>query len=222
MSGFSEMETAGRERAERVLEPPSEGLDFEIETVEQTPDSVMDTAPFRHEDIAPDAFTGDTAEDPFATPEAEAGAEPNGAADVEVFPNADEQVFGEPDEKPDLDRNLTTPINVAEVMETIDETPPPVVPDGHGPVPVADEIDESNADTQDIATRPETPPAAPTPAEAPSGLSDDDIDRIAHRLLELAGDRIERIAWEVLPDMAEIVIRERVREIEDEAERHGS
>ncbi len=222
MSGFSEMETAGRERAERVLEAPSEGLDFEIDAVEQIPDAVMDTAPFRHEDIAPEAFSDPAADDPFVTPEPDLGAEPIRAADVEPFPTADKQVFGEPDAASDLDRNLTTPINVAEVMGKVAETPPPVLRDRQDPVPAADEIDESNADTQDIETRPETPPEAPAPPDAPSVLSDDDVDRIAHRLLELSGDRIDRIAWEVLPDMAEIVIRERVREIEAEVERNGS
>jgi CheY-like chemotaxis protein len=220
MSGFSEMETAGRERAERVLEAPSEGLDFEIETVAQGADSVMDTAPFRHEDIAAEAFRGGAADDPFATPEIDAVAASSLAADGDPFPDADEQVFGEPEAAPDLDRNLTTPINVAEVMRKVDAAPP--VHDRHDPVPADDEIDESNADTQDIGTRPETPPAAPAPPDAPSGLSDEDVDRIAHRLLELAGDRIDRIAWEVVPDMAEIVVRERVREIEAETVRHGS
>ena len=50
-------------------------------------------------------------------------------------------------------------------------------------------------------------------------LSDADIDRIAHRVVELAADRLEKIAWDVIPDMAEIVVRERLRELEDEIER---
>ena len=49
-------------------------------------------------------------------------------------------------------------------------------------------------------------------------LSEDDVDRIARRLLELAADRIEHIAWDVIPDMAEVVVRERVRELEASAE----
>jgi hypothetical protein len=49
-------------------------------------------------------------------------------------------------------------------------------------------------------------------------LSDADVDRIARRVLELSHDRFDQIAWEVLPDMAEIVVRERLREIEAEAE----
>jgi hypothetical protein len=85
-----------------------------------------------------------------------------------------------------------------------------------------DEVDFSNADTQDFGDQPEQPPMAPEPVDGVLGLSDEDVDRIARRLLDLAGDRIDRIAWEVLPDMAEIVVRERVREIEAEVERERS
>ena len=60
---------------------------------------------------------------------------------------------------------------------------------------------------------------APTTQE--SSLSDADVERIAHRLLELAADRIERIAWEVVPDMAEIVVRQRIRELESEADQQN-
>jgi hypothetical protein len=96
------------------------------------------------------------------------------------------------------------------------------------------EIDEDqipSAQTHDLnepvepVVTPERPPAvaevpaATEPEEAAPqtevGLTDADVDRIARRLLELAGDRIERIAWDVIPEMAEIVVRERVREIED-------
>jgi len=73
------------------------------------------------------------------------------------------------------------------------------------------EVDMSDADTQDI-TEKVSPEHAGEPAS--TGLSDEDVDRIARRLLELASDRIEHIAWDVIPDMAELVVRERVREIE--------
>ncbi len=49
-------------------------------------------------------------------------------------------------------------------------------------------------------------------------LTDDDIDRIARRVIELASDRLEQIAWEIVPDMAEIVVRQRIRELEAESE----
>ncbi|HEX3130296.1 MAG TPA: response regulator [Thermoanaerobaculia bacterium] len=50
-------------------------------------------------------------------------------------------------------------------------------------------------------------------------LSDADVDRIARRVVELLGDRaIRDVAWEVIPDLAEVVIRDRLRELESQAE----
>jgi CheY-like chemotaxis protein len=67
--------------------------------------------------------------------------------------------------------------------------------------------------------------AAPaTAAEAGTGggnghLSDGDVDRIARRLVELMSDKTVRdVAWEVIPDMAEVIIRDRLRELESQVE----
>jgi CheY-like chemotaxis protein len=50
-------------------------------------------------------------------------------------------------------------------------------------------------------------------------LSDEDVDRIARRVVELLGDRTVRdVAWEVIPDMAEVIIRDRLRELEGQVE----
>ena len=50
-------------------------------------------------------------------------------------------------------------------------------------------------------------------------LSDGDVDRIARRLVELLGDKTVRdVAWEVIPDMAEVVIKDRLRELESQVE----
>jgi len=60
-------------------------------------------------------------------------------------------------------------------------------------------------------------PAAPP--ELGSPLSDEDVDRIARRIVELLGDRpVRDVAWEVVPDLAEIVIRNRIRELETQTE----
>jgi CheY-like chemotaxis protein len=224
-SGFSEMLIAGQERVERDLDPPSDGLEFDLDNetgnaTAQEAASILDTSDFRTEEIAAEGPSGAAEDDPFATPPAPEAELWEDAAEAEPFPAADDEpVFEEPAPNSDLDRNLTTPINVAHVMESADETPP----DDDSPTPqfVEEEVDFSNADTQDFGSQPE-PAAAREPADDGSGLSDEDVDRIARRVLDLAGDRIDRIAWEVLPDMAEIVVRERVREIEAEVERNGS
>jgi CheY-like chemotaxis protein len=61
---------------------------------------------------------------------------------------------------------------------------------------------------------------AAAPASNGNGrLSDDDVDRIARRVVELLGDKAVRdVAWEVIPDMAEVVIRDRLRELEAQVE----
>ncbi len=60
--------------------------------------------------------------------------------------------------------------------------------------------------------------AGEVPAAA-SALSDEDVDRIARRLLELVGDKpVRDVAWEVVPDLAEVVIRNRLRELETQVE----
>ena len=53
----------------------------------------------------------------------------------------------------------------------------------------------------------------------PGGLSDEDVDRIARRVVELIGDQtIREISWDVIPDLAEIVIKDRIRELESQVE----
>jgi CheY-like chemotaxis protein len=59
------------------------------------------------------------------------------------------------------------------------------------------------------------PQASALAAPAAGLLSDDDIDRIAHRVLELSGERIVRkIAWDVVPELAERLVKERLEELD--------
>ena len=70
------------------------------------------------------------------------------------------------------------------------------------------------------------PAATPQVAAAPEAgngsgqhLSDGDVDRIARRVVELLSDKTVRdVAWEVIPDMAEVIIRDRLRELESQVE----
>jgi len=80
------------------------------------------------------------------------------------------------------------------------------------------------------AAAPEAPPQAallPTApaavaesaASANGALSEADVDRIARRVVELIGDRVIReVSWEVIPDLAEVVIKDRLRELESQVE----
>ena len=64
-----------------------------------------------------------------------------------------------------------------------------------------------------------TPPSS---GAAPGGdlgghLTDEQIDRIARRVVELMADTaVRNIAWEVIPDLAERVVKERIRQLESE------
>ena len=136
----------------------------------------------------------------------------------EPFPSENEVVEERPPDGADTDNSLTTPINVEAVMaqhqpEVVEETMVENVEE-----PPSDAPDD--ADTQDFGDKPPAQEAAQEVGGV--GLSDEDVDRIARRLLELAADRIEHIAWDVIPDMAEVVVRERMRELETEAEREPS
>jgi CheY-like chemotaxis protein len=51
------------------------------------------------------------------------------------------------------------------------------------------------------------------------GLTEEDIDRLASRVVERLSEKIVReIAWEVIPDVAELLIKQRIKELEAGAE----
>ncbi len=72
------------------------------------------------------------------------------------------------------------------------------------------------------AAKPAEPEAAkPAAAAASSGngadLSEEQIDRIARRVVQLMSDQVvKNIAWEVIPDLAEMIVKERIRQLEAE------
>ena len=135
------------------------------------------------------------------------------ATDEEAFPHEGLEIEEPAIAGENIDNTMTTPINVEAVMA---EHPPEEMEASAEIEVESTQADISDADTQDITEEVSPPEHADQPES--TGLSDEDVDRIARRLLELAGDRIENIAWDVIPDMAELVVRERVREIEAAAE----
>jgi len=69
-----------------------------------------------------------------------------------------------------------------------------------------------------IVTHPDAVSAASAAPAATSDLSEEQVDRIARRVVELLSDQVVRnIAWEVIPDLAEMVVKERIRQLEAEA-----
>lgn len=64
-----------------------------------------------------------------------------------------------------------------------------------------------------------TSEAATVPGESPLELSDETVDRIARRVVELLSEEaIRDVAWEVIPDLAEVVIKERLHDLESQVE----
>jgi CheY-like chemotaxis protein len=218
-SGFAEMEAAGREQEESSFAPPEDGLEFEFQSeAELEEDELTEPVEEQHS-----ADTGPLPDPLPVTPEeltvddvAEAmGGDEDDApfADIE---EVDEEPFADTEEIEELppdsgyfDERMTAPIETMPELGAEETGWQEVVPEGEEEPPAAE---TPEIDTQDI-----TEEAAQLAESSGEALSDDDVDRIARRLLELAGDRIEQIAWDVIPDMAELVVRERVREIEEEA-----
>jgi len=163
-----------------------------------------DVVEMTEDEVYADRQLPDPAEDPF----------PAEAGDEEVFPyeELEQEESAAVDEY--VESTKTTPINVGAVMAEGspegDEAGAEIEVEATDPE--STEVDMSDADTQDLTE--ELSVQEHTDEPASTGLSDEDVDRIARRVLELAGDRIEHIAWDVIPDMAELVVRERVREIE--------
>jgi len=64
---------------------------------------------------------------------------------------------------------------------------------------------------------PEKPEQASAASAASGELTDEQIDRIARRVVQMMSDQVVRtIAWEVIPDLAEMVVKERIRQLENE------
>lgn len=129
------------------------------------------------------------------------------------------------------------PLPPAEPVDMATETgephmpPPAAVFDEPAPEPTFELEPAAPAEAAVVpepAAEPAPAPAQPAPAptaEAPRAdsngqeLSDVDVDRIARRLIDLMGDSVLRqVAWEVIPDLAEVVIKERIRELESQVE----
>lgn len=85
------------------------------------------------------------------------------------------------------------------------------------------ELANADDDRQDLARTSSTltpiaVESAPAPT-APLHLSEVDIDRICRRVLEVLSEKVVReIGWEVVPDLAEVIIKDRLRELESQVD----
>lgn len=151
------------------------------------------------------------------------------AAFQAVEPNLwiEEPVAERPAPAPDAPRPTdpipARPAEAAPVAERLDPSPPD---DGHtqridaarfrSPVEPAPAAPPASAD----ATQPAAPARTPEPGRE---LSEADLEavaeRVARRVIEKLSERIVReIAWDVVPETAELAVRERIRELESGVE----
>ncbi len=232
-TGFAEMEAAGEAQLAESQAPgeaPAEGLDMSFsgmpgpqpgdsgeafEDVDEPEEpwtegaEVAHTADIEGEEegganLAEEASFVDEPSDELAPDSGEGApmaAEPSQHDEAEFFVDAepvgaDSDAFEEPEETspPEL---ATAPLEAPQPLSEAGEEPPPPT---SIPIPTP-------------AGEPDGSPSTP------ASLSDEDVERIARRVVELASGTLERIAWEVIPDMAELVVRERVRQLEAEIQR---
>ena len=111
----------------------------------------------------------------------------------------------------ELDLNETRAIFASDLRAP---EPPPAAPEESAPpeqAPVSREI-EVLAQTTSIGQLKEMLSSV---SRAEGGLSEDEIDRLASRVVERLSEKVVReIAWEVIPDVAELVIKQRIKELE--------
>ena len=123
------------------------------------------------------------------------------------------------------DGHVTKPFDARQLVERVED----LLAAGSRPKPVRDlPSDDLEAIFDDLAAQKGAAPATaaavpsattlqPEPAEAPSGirLSPEEIDAIARRVVARLSDRVLReIAWDVVPDLANVIVRQRIRELE--------
>jgi hypothetical protein len=88
------------------------------------------------------------------------------------------------------------------------------------PEPVIDEPETEAAPAWSPTAAESHPvPSRDLIAQAAEGadLTDDQVERIARRVVQLMSEQVVRnIAWEVIPDVAEMAVKQRIRELEAE------
>ncbi|MEE4272596.1 MAG: response regulator [Thermoanaerobaculales bacterium] len=202
-TGFDEMEAAGQEPSTAFAETPTaDGLEYQLDEppAPEVPDLPAAPEPEPEVDVSAQTVRIDTSAMAEETAPQEEGWE---------LPAPPEPIVPEPTAEPDAGPEpFAAPDNepFADAAAIDDEPPAPAFQD-----------EPSMADTSPVEPPTEGgPDEAEAAADTATGLSDADVDRIARRVVELASDRLEQIAWEVVPDMAEIVVRQRIRELEAE------
>jgi CheY-like chemotaxis protein len=148
-----------------------------------------------------------------ATPSWATASEPEPASpDVESFTDMAAPPFEARGAEPSPFESAAEP-----AVESQFETAPEPVVEELPSAPQAPTVPDESSSWAARAAASETSTPAPV-AFDPAHLSEEQIDRIARRVVELMSEQVVRnIAWEVIPDVAEMVVKERIRQLEAEA-----
>jgi CheY-like chemotaxis protein len=187
-----------------------------------TMDDDVSTFSLRDEPVsAPEELGLDEPNDPFASQLSEPLPEP--AAAPEPAPFSAGFSWSEPAVEPAVETAPAAPQTwelpspePAPAPSLSWEEPALAEPEAWSPMAAAAPVVTAAAVAAEVASSP-----VPAPAASNGGgrLEDEDVDRIARRVVELLGDKAVRdIAWEVIPDLAEVIIRARLRELESQVD----
>lgn len=166
-------------------------------------------------------LVGELASRRVVAPEAIEEAEPEAYS----LDDEDTQVWALPEEGSELELLDGAQVDLDELPE-LPDLPEGAAWDDEDDLEILPEGDlEASAETVRVAVA-EAPVSPPSSGpEIPGRLSDEDVERVARRVVELLGDHaVKEVAWEVVPDMAELVVKDRLRELEreiDEAAREN-
>lgn len=106
------------------------------------------------------------------------------------------------------------PAPAAPVIPAVQPVPPPASP-VEPPVmaqPAPEPAPAVIAPPEPVVAVPAAPPGATAPVAAPAALEEEQLKML---LSKVSRDVIEKIVWEVVPDLAESIIREEIRKIKE-------
>lgn len=105
--------------------------------------------------------------------------------------------------------NITKPFEPGALVELVMSILPPEAPEAAESTEAAVHEEPDLLGLESIFKE-ETPPE-PAPS-LPSGMTEEDIDRIADRVIQkLSTQVIENIAWDIVPDITEKIVREELK-----------
>jgi hypothetical protein len=197
---------------------PSEAPEEELSRTSIVPDRFDDL-----EAVPPPApFTGTEGVDPIWPSPAPISSPGHRESDRSGTEAVTSELVSEPWDE--LASGLSTPSSVPEIeakesrpldFEPVPERTPPAT------APVEPPTERSAAD-------PPTPPGGPAGAAELSaspgqpGLSPEELERVISLVVGQMSDRVIReIAWEVIPELAESLIKKRIHELEEKVSREG-